>query len=356
MPETDQECVPVYEPELEIVDAHHHLSDHAGSSYLLDDLLADTSSGHCVTQTVYIECGWHWNRHAPPALVPLPETSAVKELAAESRTRGGAVISGIVAHTDLRLGRDAIVRSLDAHAAAAQGILVGIRHATAWDLSPDVPRHRTHPEPGLMRTDIFRAGLAELARRDLVFDAWVYHPQLNELAEAAAKVPDLRIVVDHLGAPLSVGPYARQVADVDHQWRRSLRELARQDNVALKLGGIGQALMMAPEHRRSPPSADDLADAWRERIRWCIEIFGPYRCMFESNFPVDRITCSYRTLWNAFKLIVSDLSSAEKDALFHQTARDVYAMSPAESDADGRSPNWRGKSGRIMGCAFRARS
>ncbi len=318
---------PVIDPLLPIVDAHHHLWTHVEPAYLLDELWADTGSGHNVVETVFIECGWAWDRGAAdPVMIPVTETAAVAGLARRSDEGGGARIAAIVGHADLRHGADA-GRALDALAVAGEGRFVGIRHATAWDADPAIPNHRTDPVAGLMDDDVWRAGFAELARRDLTYDAWLYHPQIPELVRLARDFPEVQMVCDHLGGPLGIRSYAGQRDQVLATTRSSLAELAACPNVALKLGGIGMATMGDGWHRRDrPPSSVELADAWGDLVRWCVETFGAGRCMFESNFPVDRISCSYVVLWNAFKRMVADATDDEKAALFAGTARRVYGI------------------------------
>jgi predicted TIM-barrel fold metal-dependent hydrolase len=315
------------DPTRPIVDAHHHLWTHVEPAYMLEDLLADTGSGHNVTATVFIECGWAWDRDAhDPVMIPVAETAAVAEVARRSDAAGGARIAAIVGHADLRHGADA-GRALDALVEAGDGRFVGIRHATAWDADPAIPNHRTDPVGGLMDSDVWRTGFAELARRELTYDAWLYHPQIPELVRLARDFPNVQMVCDHLGGPLGVKSYDGRRAEVLTATRASLRELAACPNVALKLGGIGMAIMGDGWHRRErPPSSDELAGTWGDFIRWCIETFGADRCMFESNFPVDKASCSYVVLWNAFKRIAQDASEDEKDALFSDTARRVYRI------------------------------
>ena len=222
---------------------------------------------------------------------------------------------------------------------AGAGRLVGIRHATAWDAAPDVANHRTNPPSGLMSDSQFRVGFAELSQRRLVFDAWLYHHQISELNALASAFPDVRIVLDHMGGPLCIGPYSGHHQDVLSESRRSLKTLAFCPNVVLKLGGIAMPMMAGNWLKASkPPSSAELAGYWAPHVRWCIETFGPDRCMFESNFPMDRVTCSYRVLWNAFKRIVSDASEAEKAALFRNTARQVYGLGESHLPAAARQP------------------
>lgn len=315
------------DPTLPIVDAHHHLWTHVDPPYVLEDLLADTGSGHHVVETVFIECGWQWDRQAAdPVMIPVPEVAAVAELARRSDAAGAARIAAIVGHADLRHGADA-GRALDALAEAGDGRFVGIRHGTAWDADPAIPDHRTDPGPGLMSSAPWRRGFDELAARGLSFDAWLYHPQIVELAALARAYPEVPMVCDHLGGPLGVKSYAGRRDEVLEATRLALRELAACPNVALKLGGIGMAIMGGGWHRgERPPSSQQLADAWGPFIRGCIETFGVQRCLFESNFPVDKESCSYVVLWNAFKRIVADASADEKAALFAGTARRVYRI------------------------------
>ena len=317
------------DPQQEIVDPHHHLWDHRQPRYLLDDLLADTGAGHRVVQTVFIECGWSYDRGGDdPVLAPVGETAQVAAVAGESERRGGSVIAGIVGHADLGQGAEA-GRALDALAEAGGGRFVGIRHATAQHGDDRVRNHRIEPPPGVMGEATWRAGFAELARRGLTYDAWLYHPQIPELTALAAAFPDTTIVADHLGGPLGVGPFEGRRDEVLAECRASLAELARQPNVALKLGGIGMPIMGGGwEQRERPPTSEELADAWGPHLRWCIDTFGAERSMFESNFPVDKESVPYTVLWNAFQRVAADAgaSEAERAALFAGTARRVYGL------------------------------
>ena len=315
------------EPELEIVDPHHHRWDHAAPPYRLDDLLADTAAGHNVTATVFIECGWAWDRDAAPEMIPVSETARVAELAAQSARRGGAVIAKIVGHADLRLGGEAAGRALDALQAAGGMRFVGIRHATAWDADPNIPNHRTDPAAGLMGDPTWRAGFTEVAKRNLTYDAWLYHPQIPEFTALARAFPETTMILDHLGGPLGVRGYRDRTTEVRAECRESLAELATCPNVNVKLGGIGMSVMGGDWQRLdAPPSSETLAGYWRDHIGWIIDTFGVERCMFESNFPVDRETCNYVVLWNAFKRIAADASPAEKAGLFAGTAKAVYGI------------------------------
>ncbi|MGE3328889.1 MAG: amidohydrolase [Acidimicrobiia bacterium] len=315
----------VLDPDLEIVDPHHHLWVRSGQTFLLEQLQRDTSSGHRVTKTVFIEASWSYRTDGPEHLRSVGETEAAAQ-AAERSAETGSRIAGIVPFVDLASG-PLVTDALDAHAAAAHGLLRGVRHAAAFDADPAVRRAHTRPPEGLMGTDAFRDGVRALADRGLTFDAWIYHRQIPELTELARAVPQCTIVLDHLGGMLGVGPYVGRRDEIVAQWKIDLAELAKCPNVNVKLGGIGMVMFgMGFEQRPTPPSSDDLVAAWGERIAYAIDQFGVDRSMFESNFPVDRQSCSYRTLWNAFKKMASGASDAEKRALFNATATRVYRL------------------------------
>ncbi len=311
-----------------ICDPHHHLWDHPGSRYLLAELRADTSAGHNVVSTVFVECMSGYRSDGPPELRPVGETEFVADIAAASaQSRAeGAVIGGIVGFADLTLG-EAVAPVLDAHVEAGIGLFRGIRHAATFDTSPDIRNGHTDPPPGLLADEAFGRGLATLGAKGLTFDAWVYHHQLAEVADLARRHPDVPIVLDHLGGPLGIGPYTGRRDEVLEDWRAAMIDVAACPNVSLKLGGIGMSMFGLGFHRRDePPSSDDLAAAWGEPIRWCIERFGVDRAMFESNFPVDRRSCSYTVLWNAFQKITAGASEEERRALFHDTAARFYRV------------------------------
>ncbi len=322
------------EPDLPICDPHHHLWDQqparVAPRYLLDEILADAGAGHNVVSTVFIECGAMFKNDGPEPLRPIGETEFVNGIAAMSasgvygKTR---VAAGIVGTADLRLG-DAVAAVLDAQIAAGGGRFRGIRRAAAWDAADAVPSHRTKPGPGLFLRDDFRAGFAHLASRRLTFEAWCYHRQIPDVTALARAFPATTIILNHFGGPLGIGPYAGKAADVYAQWRTSISELAACPNVVVKLGGINMEMNGFGWHERSgPPGSQELAEATRRYYEFTIEKFGVDRCMFESNFPVDKASCSYTVLWNSFKRLTSKYSAAEKAKLFHDTAARVYRLS-----------------------------
>ena len=313
------------DPSLPICDPHHHLWDHPADRYMLDELLADTGAGHRVVRTVFVDCMSGYRADGPEEMRPVGETEFARVVAAESEGRGGAVVAGIVGYADLRLGAR-VEPVLAAHVEAGGGLFRGIRHATSWDADPSIRTNHAGSPAGLMRQQVFLDGMATLARLGLSFDAWLYHPQIPELTAAARAVPDLTIILDHLGGPLGIGPYQDRDA-VLADWRASITELASCPNVFVKLGGIGMpSFGFAWHHRDVPPSSEELAATWGPEITHCIEAFGPERCMFESNFPVDKKSCSYVVLWNAFQRIASGASDDERRWLFHDAAATAYRL------------------------------
>jgi predicted TIM-barrel fold metal-dependent hydrolase len=319
----------VLEPALPICDPHHHLWDFEAHRYLLPDLLADVTSGHDVRSTVFIECTSMYRPDGPPELRPLGETEFVNGAAAMSASgRYGPVraCAGIVGFADLALGAR-VEAVLEAHLALSGGRFRGIRHISACDASPAIRRSHTNPPPHLLGDARFREGFARLRGLGLSFDAWLYHPQIGELTELARAFPEQPIVLDHVGGPLGIGPYEGKRAEIFPQWRKAIVELATCPNVHVKLGGIGMKINGFGFHKRPrPPGSEELAQTWRPYMETCIEAFTPRRCMFESNFPVDKVSGSYRVYWNAFKRLAAGASAAEKAALFHDTAAAFYRL------------------------------
>jgi len=320
----------VVEPELPICDPHHHLWDHPGRRYLLEELLADTGSGHNVVATVFVECMSMYRADGPEALRPVGETEFVNGVAAMSASgRYGAtrVAAGIVSFADLTLG-ERVGPALDAHMASSRRFR-GIRHAAGWDASDQVRKSHTNPPQGLLGDTRFRRGFVELGRRGLSFDAWLYHPQIPELTDLAKTFPDTAIVLDHFGGPLGIGPYEHRRAEIFASWKQSVRELARCPNVVAKLGGLVMPINGYGFHRRERPATSaELVDATRDWYLHAIDCFRPERAMFESNFPVDKASCSYHVLWNSFKRLTTDFSASDKAMLFHDTAARVYRLTP----------------------------
>ncbi len=320
------------EPALPIVDPHHHLWQRPGNDYMFPDLLADTRTGHNIVATVFVDCHSMYRKEGPAELRCIGETEFANGVAAMSASGlygNLRACAAVVSHVDLRLGARAGA-VFDAQIAAGNGRFAGIRYQTGLDNDPGIRATRTNPTPGLMADRTWREGFAELAKRDLTFDAWLYHPQLGEIADLAAAFPDTSIVLDHVGGPLGYASYAGRHDEVFGTWKRSMAELARRSNVTVKVGGLGMAMGWFDFYQRSaPPRSQELADAFRPWVETCIELFGAERCMFESNFPVDKITSGYGVLWNAFKRLASAASPSEKTALFSGTAARVYRIALA---------------------------
>jgi L-fuconolactonase len=320
----------IIEPELEIVDPHHHLWDRPGNRFLLDQLLADVDSGHKITETVFIECGSMYRADGPAEMKPVGETEFVNGTAAMSASGQYGptrLCRAIVGHADLRLG-DGVTRVLEAQIAAGDGRFRGIRHSVAWDASDAFPKPRTNPVKGQMLDPSWRAGFARLVPLDLTFEAWLYHPQLPDLADLARAYPQTTIILNHVGGPLGIGPYKNKKAETFAQWKAGILEVAKSPNVVVKLGGLGMPIGMFDFYTRpKPPSSEELATAYKPYIETCIAAFGVNRAMFESNFPPDGASSSYQILWNALKRLADGYSPSEKEALFSGTAKRVYRLS-----------------------------
>ena len=318
----------IIDPALPIVDPHHHLWDR-GARYLLDDLLKDLRTGHNIRATVFLQCDSMYRADGDPAMAPIGETEFVNGVAAMSasglygETRACA---GIVGFVNFLLGAR-VEPVLVEHLRAGSDRFKGVRQCSVWDADSSIKTTPMDFPKGLLLDRRFREGFALLGRFGLSFDSWIYHPQIPELTDLARAFPDTTVVLDHVGAPLAVGAYAGRRSEVFDDWRRSIRELAACPNVNVKLGGMGMHVFGFDfDLREIPPSSQELADAWRPYVETCIEAFGPDRCMFESNFPVDKRSCSYGVLWNAFKRLAAGCSAAEKTALFSGTARRVYRL------------------------------
>lgn len=320
----------IIEPDLPIVDPHHHLWDAPRTRYMAEELLADARAGHNVRATVFVDCTERYRTTGPENMKPVGETEAMAEIAVDSAAgKYGdiALCAGIVGRADLVEGAS-VEEVLLAHIEAGKGFFKGIRQSTAWDPNPEVRTTVRTPPQGVLLDKKVREGFAKLKPLGLTFDAWVYHHQLSDVTDLAASFPDQPIILDHVGGPIGIGPYAGKRDEVFAVWKRGILDLARHQNVTVKLGGLAMRLGGFGFHELpEPPSSEDMANAWRPYIETCIEAFGPDRCMFESNFPVDQLSGSYALLWNAFKRLASGYSADEKTALFSGTAARVYTLS-----------------------------
>lgn len=321
----------ILDPGQLIIDPHHHLWDRPGWRYLLDEFLADLKSGHDVRATVYVQARSMHRAKGPEAMKPVGETEFVTGIAAmfDSGIYGDiAVNAGIVGFADLRLG-EAVRPVLEAHMAAAGGRFRGIRHIATWDPDPAMLNPAYTPPEDMMASDGFRAGFACLGQLGLSYDAWIYFHQIPRLTALARAFPHIPIVLDHCGGILGIGPYAGKRDEVFAAWSRHMAELASCPNVMVKVGGLGMRLPgFGLENGATAPSSTVLATHWRPWMERCIELFGTSRCMFESNFPVDKGGYSYAVGWNAFKRIAAGASAEEKADLFWRSAAQFYRLPP----------------------------
>ena len=312
---------PALDPDLPIVDPHHHLWDNAPGGafrpYPIEVFAAERSaSGHNIQASVFVDCAYGYLADGPPELRPIGETRTVEAKARQAEARGErGLAAGIVSSANMLLGAE-IEPVLQAHLSESPDRFRGIRQITPWH--PGTTFFGSEGVKELLRTDAFAEALKVLARLGLTFDAYVYFTQLSDVAYLARRVPEATIVLDHTGAPGSAPLPADQAENL---WRSGLAEVARCPNVTLKVGGL---LM---HHQGGDVSGSEAAaKAMRDHVLTAIDLFGPQRCMFESNFPVDGTMISYGNLWNAFKRIVADFGSDERQALFAGVAARTYRL------------------------------
>jgi L-fuconolactonase len=319
----------VLDPDLPIIDAHHHLwTEGPGGRFMLDDLVSDLGSGHNVRATVYIECESFYRRGGPAELRSVGEAEFANGIAAmgASGAFGPArFCASIVGFADLRLGAK-VSAVLEGLVTAGNGRLRGIRQIASHD-----PEVKIQAPAGMLAHRAFRAGYARLADYGLSFDAWMYHPQLRELLALAADQPGVPVIVNHAGGLVGMGAYASRRADAFRDWRAAMAELARLPHVSVKLGGFYMPAFGFGFERAARIDYRELAAAAAPVIETCVELFGAKRCMFESNFPVTRDFITYRDIWNSYKHAIRDCTAADKADLLHDTAARVYRIPPEQS-------------------------
>jgi L-fuconolactonase len=317
----------IIEPGLPIVDPHHHLWSNPGNVYLFPELLADLGSGHNIRATIFEECHSMYRPDGPEELRSLGETEFVTGVAAMSATGGFGstrACAAMVGNVNLLLG-SRVEPILEAHLRASGGRFHAIRFSTAWDADERV--HKTVPRAQMLAESKFREGFQYLSRFGLAFDAWVYHPQIGDVAALAEAYPHTQIVLNHFGSPILGGPNAHRTDEVFSEWRTAMTALARHENVSVKLGALPVRRSGAAKQAASQPlTSEDIANAWRPFVEVCVEQFGAGRCMFESNFPVQKRFCGYAVFWNACKRLAAGASAEEKAALFSGTAARVYRL------------------------------
>ncbi|WP_082819069.1 amidohydrolase family protein [Cupriavidus nantongensis] len=330
---------PPIDPGLPIIDAHHHFYERPGWTYLADDYLADVrESGHNLEASVYMQALTRYFTDGPEHRKPVGETVYVAKATRKDERLAPQLCKGIVGYVDLRQGA-AVREILEAHVAAGEGRFRGVRHLTTWDADTSLVNPLSAAPRGLLLDARYRAGVSQLAPMGLSYDAWLFFHQLPELADLARANPDTTIVVNHCGGVLGIGAYADPGRAVFNQWSTSMRALAQLPNVFVKLGGLGMRINgFGFDKGERPPSSLQLAQAWKPWIHSCIEMFGADRCMFESNFPVDKGSYPFGNGWNAFKRMTEDASAEEREALFRGTATSVYRLggSDAASAATAR--------------------
>lgn len=323
----------IIDPERPIIDPHHHLwMKRFNRDYVLPQYWADTDSGHNIVKTVFIECRAFYYREGPEHLRPVGETGHIAGLARESRenTAGKATIAGIVAHADLTLAgedEDKLLELLDQHRTASKGLLRGIRHSAAHDSHPKDLLIVVPAPAYLYGKESFRKGLRILAAQGLTYDGWHYHHQNQDFLELAQAVPECTMILDHFGTPLGVGVYHHCHDEIFQQWKQDIAEIARCPNVYAKLGGLAMPDNgFGWDRAARPPTSDEIIRRQQRYYQHMLQCFGPQRCMFESNFPVDRLSVNYHVLWNAFKKTSKNLSATDQHALFYGTAEKVYSL------------------------------
>jgi predicted TIM-barrel fold metal-dependent hydrolase len=320
-----------------IIDPHLHLWDIAAQPgllqepqrFLLPELLAmREASGHNVTHTVFVECGQMYRGDGPVELRPVGENefvNGVAAMAASGRYGPCLVAHRIVGSADLRRG--ARVRPvLDLHRARAGERFRGIRMPVAYSEAGMFGAPAGHAQRGLLLDAGFREGARVLAEMDLSLDVWCLHTQLGELIDFADALPDLAIVLDHIGTPEVLGIWAGREAEARAAWTAQIAELARRPNVTIKIGGMGMDIGRAIGAETGPATSGELAARWRPYVETCVAAFTPQRAMFESNFPPDKMGGSYGATWNAFKRVAADYSDNEQDHLFRRTAAGFYRI------------------------------
>ena len=318
----------VLDPSLPICDPHHHLWDKPGDRYMIDEITRDVGSGHNVVQTVFVEVDAMYRASGPEEMCPVGEAEWVRGIGAQSDSGlygPTNVAAGIVGYANLNLGA-AVEPVIEALESASSGRFRSVRHTCSWDAYEPLRSHRSG-WLGMMAEANFREGLDKLVRKGHAFDALVYHPQLSELIELVDAFPNGIFVLNHIGRPLGIGPYEGRRDEVFEGWKKEMTTLAGRANVLVKVGGLGNRVSgFGWDAQPVPPTSEELVEKTAPYYLHTIETFGPERCMFESNFPVDKNSYSYTAIWNSFKRMPRGFSDAEKTWLFHDTAAKAYRL------------------------------
>ncbi|UUZ77226.1 amidohydrolase family protein [Polaromonas sp. P1(28)-13] len=315
------------DPELPIIDPHHHLWDNEHGRYLIEEFVEELATGHNIVATVYAQVKAMYRADGPAKMQPIGEVefaNGITAASASGRYGKSRICEGIIGFADLLLG-DEVQEVLEGLVSAGNGRFRGIRHGATWDAG-SAGYGRTFAPRHMLLDPKFRRGFARLASMGLTFDAWLFYPQLPDLMDLLTAFPETSVVLDHAGGILGIPPHVHR-NEVFTTWCSYIGQLAKYPNLSVKIGGLGMLYAGWDFHMHAePPSSADLAEAWRPYVEVCIEAFGPSRCMFESNFPVDKQSCGYGEVWNAFKRITQKFTPAEKSALFHDTAARFYRL------------------------------
>ncbi|WP_184081563.1 amidohydrolase family protein [Sphingobium subterraneum] len=320
-------------PDFPIIDVHHHLWDESFGlaenfgRFLPQDFVSEVEeSGHRLIGSVYGDCGFAFRDNGPEEFRCVGETEYVEQVAEHfSRNRGaaGKVACGIIARANLMMG-DAVGPVLDAHREASPKRFKGIRELLAYDpevfRALNIPQHKS-------RLPAFRSGVLQLARRGLILEVLGVHPMLDDIVDLAHAFPEVSIVLNHFGYPIGIGRFHGQRAAVFDDWRSKISALARCENITIKLSGVGAEVPGFGWFGGGAPARSvDVATVIEPYVTAAIDAFSPARCMFASNFPVDKASFSYGTLWNAFKRVAARYSLEEQHMLFHANATRIYRL------------------------------
>ncbi len=322
---------PILDPDLPIIDAHHHLWDSPGDAptrrYLFDEYLADLNTGHRIVATVFVQCHSMYRAFGPEELRPVGETEFVAGAAAQSESGQYGptrMCAAIVGSLDPMLG-ERVDPVIEAHLRAGGGRFRGIRLRSSWDASEEV--HKLPTPAGVLSDPRTRAAIGRIGAHGLSLDVWCFHTQMEEVLAVCRAFPGMTMIINHIAGPIGIGPYRGHREAIFATWSDSVRELGRLPNTVMKIGGLGMRFTGFDFHEAAaPPSSDRLVEVWRPYVDHCIDSFGPDRCLFESNFPVDKAMFSYPVMWNAYKKLAAGLSPAERRELFAGTAARVYRI------------------------------
>jgi predicted TIM-barrel fold metal-dependent hydrolase len=313
------------DPEIDIVDSHMHLWDFSNPPYYADSYICDAQSAG-ISSSVYVDCTMAYREDGPAALVPVGEVEFACEQG-KSSVRDVGVAAGIIGWADLTLGKD-VGPVLDALEIAGNGHFRGVRTRATYDPDPAAGYGAMGVGPGLMLRDDFRQGVEQLYARGHVLDLYAFHTQLHEVADLAQAFLDLPIILNHIGGPLGIGHYADIGDQVFADWKEGIAKVASCPNVSVKIGGfaISRIAIVPMQKRERPFSSLEIAAICKPWVDHCLVAFGAQRCMFGSNFPVDKVAMPMLTLVNAMKHLTEHLPVSDRKDFFASNARRIYKI------------------------------